>query len=769
MFFLKRAIQRRPVQQDLDFSSTRKYFWQKELTGLKKITWIAALLCIGLSALLIAQLARAQNTELSSLNSLNEAEAGQLVFETSQGGFQQAVHLNSHVDVQINGMIAKVVYKQVFKNDSRDWREAVYVFPLSENAAVNEMEIRLGERIIRAEIKEKAEARQIYEQAKSAGQVAALTEQQRPNLFTQSIANIAPGEQIEISLSFVQPVAYDSGTFSFYLPTTLTPRFMPAVPFSISEAELEEEQSFTTTSAFGWAMATTQVPDAHLISPFMVPVAPQGTEIESQVINLIEINVELQAGLVLSKITSRNHDIDLSNENGIEYVSLDAPTSMDRDFWLEWSPIPSAQPEAAVFQERIDGQDYALLMLLPPQIQTSEEHDLPREVVFIIDTSSSMNGGSIEQAKASLILGLDRLDNRDRFNVIEFNSYHRSFHPAPVQASGANLIRAKNSVYGLKATGGTNMLPALAQALTTPGTEGYLKQVIFITDGAIGNEAQLFDLIHRELADARLFTVGIGSAPNSHFMSRAAQFGRGTFEYISNQTEITARMSNLFRKLESSVLSDLHIEWPASVAGLEQFPVRMPDLYSGEPLVLSVRASELNGQVKINGTTAEAPWTRTLNLQNPLALAAQAASGPPETSIEIDNPNSADEPAKGIATIWARKKIASLMDEMTRGRTEVEVRQEILNVAIPHKLISKYTSLVAVEEVVVRPTSAPLKPGVVPNAVAAGQNLQPQTYPRTATWLPFNLLMANLSLLGLLALYRNQVLQLLMRFRSHRC
>ncbi len=724
---------KRPMQQKLDFPRPRRYQAAKHL---------ASLLIIGLLAFIVSQAAKAQTGTMASLN---EAESGQLLFQTDNGQFQQAVHLGTEVEVQIQGMIARVQYRQTFKNDSRDWREAVYVFPLAENAAVNEMEIRLGERVIRAEIKEKAEARAIYEQAKSNGQVAALTEQQRPNLFTQSVANIAPGEQIEVILNFVQAVSYDSGTFSFYLPTTITPRFMPG-PTLIEPAE---EQSYRT-SPFGWAQATTQVPDADRISPFMLP------DPEDEPVNPIQIDIQLEAGLLLSRISSRNHDIDLNKQGSVEQISLSRPTSMNRDFWLEWVPIASAQPEAAVFQEHIDGEDYALLMLLPPQIQAAEEQDLPREVVFIIDTSGSMGGSSIDQAKSSLQLALRRIDDGDLFNIIEFNTNHRALFAAPVPANQANLQLASNFVRRLRSTGGTNMLPALAQALSTPATEGYLKQVLFITDGAIGNEAELFELIHQQLDDARLFTVGIGSAPNSHFMSRAARFGRGTYEYISQQSEISGRMNNLFRKLESPILSDLQIQWPDSAgADIEFFPERIPDLYSGEPLVMSVKASELNGELTISGATAQSPWTQRLMLQSPQAA---QAGGSPETST----------PHTGVATLWARHKIAALMDGLSRGRNAAEVRTEVLQVAIPHKLISAYTSLVAVEERIVRPDNMPLRPAAIPNAVGRGQNLQPQTYPQTATWLPLHWWVANLSLLALISIYRNRFLRMVKNFRTNR-
>lgn len=715
------------------------------------IKWILTVVILGLIGLAVTQLARAQDTQEkpSDFSSLNEAESGQILFPLTNGGFQQAVHLRTKVDAEINGIVASVTYKQKFKNDSDDWREAVYVFPLAENAAVNRMEMRIGNRLIRSVIKEKNEAKKIYEQAKIEGKKAALTEQQRPNLFTQKIANIAPGEEIEITLGYLQQVRYESGKFSFYLPTTLTPRFMPGLP-QVPLTELETEKQLTS-SPFGWATPTDQVPDAHKISPFML--AGSIDDIR----NPIEINIDIRAGLELDNISSRNHQINQSRQDSQSHqyqISLrNGRESMNRDFWLEWNPITSKQPEAAVFKDRINTKEsikgsshenYALLMLLPPQIGTTGENDLPREVIYIIDTSGSMGGASIQQAKASLQLALKRLDSTDRFNLIEFNSSHTTLFSRPVFATEQNLQRASYFVNRLDAGGGTNMASALEEALLTSAAEGFLKQVIFITDGAVGNEDQLFKLIKTQLGNARLFTVGIGSAPNSHFMTRAAQFGRGTFEYISNQNEIAERMSSLFRKLESPILSNLQITLPKSLEGsIEQFPKRVRDLYAGEPMVLSIKAlngKPLDGNIIISGTVAKAGkkahWSRSLSLDS-------------------------KEQHTGISTLWAREKIAALMDEKVLGRDEQEVKEEVLSVAIPHKLISAYTSLVAVEEQISRDNPTPLKLGIVPNTVPHGQNQQPLSYPKTATWLPLNLLLGNLSLLALLGLYRRKIIRVI--------
>ena len=405
---------------------------------------------------------------------------------------------------------------------------------------------------------------------------------------------------------------------------------------------------------------------------------------------------------------------------------------MDRDFELQWHTVAGKSPDAAFFTEQIDGEDYVLLMVLPPH----QEHTgatLPREVIFIIDTSGSMGGVSIEQAKASLQLALSRLTDKDRFNVIEFNSFHQALFNRPVSADANALQQARSFVQRLNADGGTEMAPALDEALRYPAAEGYLKQVIFITDGSVGNEAALFELIHHQLGDARLFTVGIGSAPNSYFMTKAAEFGRGTFTFIDAQTEVAEKMQLLFTKLESPVMSDIEITWPVPV---EAWPARIPDLYKGEPLLVSAKISGTwpsQGVIDVRGQQAGTTWSRKL---------------------AVANTSSDTATHSGIGVRWAEQKIAALLDEKVRGRPEAEVREAVLEVALQHQLMSPYTSFVAVEETPSRPQDQTLEQAPVPNLLPQGQQAAPLMYQRTATPLLLNWLLGSCALLVLLGLRR---------------
>lgn len=633
---------------------------------------------------------------------------GGTLFLGLPGQSQPATRVSTQAQIRVSGLIAQASVTQIFRNDGVEWTEGVYVFPLPEDAAVNRLRMRVGARVIEGEIKELAQAKAVYTAAKQAGQRASLVEQERPNLFTTSVANIGPGEEIRVEITYLQTVRYEQGEFRLRFPMTFTPRYVPGAPI--------EATADYRPSKGGWAAPTDQVPDAHRITP---PIQhPIGGPL-----NPTELTVQLKTGLQLARLESRHHPVEREDKNGGIFIEL-ATTRSDRDFELVWAPTTEQAPVAAIFGELIEGEAYAMVMLVPPH---GAAQSLPREVVFVIDTSGSMSGDSIRQARAALLLALERLGPQDRFNVIQFNSYTHQLFPAPVPATPQTLRQARGYVRSLIANGGTEMAPALGAALTgeTPG--GFLRQVVFITDGAVSNEAALFGQIQRDLGAARLFTVGIGSAPNSYFMTKAASFGRGSFTYVGSVGEVQTRMSELFARLESPVLRDLCVRWPQQA---EMYPAKLPDLYAGEPVMLVARLSKLTGAVEICGETAGQPWRRRLRLEGQHADA-------------------------GVATVWARQKIESLMDKKYAGVSEEQVRAEVLPLALRHRLVTSYTSFVAVDKTPARPAGLPLKNEALPHNLPAGA--KPNGFgvalPQTATPAPMLFASALASLLLALALH----------------
>ncbi len=648
---------------------------------------------------------------------------GTLLFK-SEAGFMSAPTLHTDVRFTVTGMLVRAHVKQRFQNPDGDWKEGVYVFPLPEDAAVDHMRMYIGERIIEGQIKEKQKARKEYQQAKQSGKKASLVEQERPNVFTTSVANIAPHETIVVEIEYQQVARYDAGRFNLRFPLVVAPRYIPG------NSNIRVE-GFAGT---GWATNTDQVPDATRISP-PVRKPEQGS------INPVNIEIDLNAGFKLDHIDSPYHDIAISNqENNYRIHLKEGDVPADRDFVLSWQPATGKMPQAAFFKENKNGDDYALLMVLPPQQAQSQV--LNREVVFVIDTSGSMGGTSIMQAKAALELALNSLKTGDRFNIIQFDSHTSQLYPASQAVLPSTLQQARRYIGTLEAQGGTEMAPALHAALMQQNAEQGVRQVIFLTDGNVGNEDALFKIIEDNLLNSRLFTIGIGSAPNSHFMSRAAKFGRGTHTHIGNIYEVQQKMTDLFQKLENPVLRDIKISWPDRVI-VESWPQRIPDLYLGEPLLVSAKAGHLAGDVKMTGRIvgqdgAGQDWQANLSLNG-------------------------GKDAESISVLWARRKIAALMERSVRGNEADHIREEIIETALAHHLVSKYTSLIAVDTTPARKLAEILKRRALSTNLPAGWEYKKVfgTMPKTATPAGLYLLLGGFLLIISLfrSLFRNVYLK----------
>ena len=376
-------------------------------------------------------------------------------------------------------------------------------------------------------------------------------------------------------------------------------------------------------------------------------------------------------------------------------LAAEGPVPADRDFELTWSSAASAAPSVGLFRERVGNDDYLLAFVTPPTTEQSQEQRA-REAIFVIDNSGSMGGTSIVQAKASLIYALDRLKSSDRFNVIRFDNTHDVLFSDSVPASADNIARAKAFVTALDARGGTEMVPAMRAALTDtrPADANSLRQVVFLTDGAIGNEQQLFETLAGLRGRSRVFMVGIGSAPNSFLMTRAAEIGRGTFTHIGSAEQVEERMRALFDKLESPAVTNLSVTFSNAQADIT--PDLVPDLYRGEPLVLAAKVSALDGTMEIKGRIGDQPWTITL----PIARAAEGV---------------------GLSKLWARRKIADAeVSKTLRKATPEETDKRILALGLDHQLVTRLTSLVAVDKTPSRPDGAKLVRADLPLNLPAG-------------------------------------------------
>lgn len=628
---------------------------------------------------------------------------GALYLKAADGSRTATPLVFTDVAMSVTGMIARVKVTQRFVNPTDQWREGVYVFPLPEKAAVDHLHMKVGEREIEGQVKERGEAKRAYDAARDSGRKATLVEEERPNLFTTSVANIGPRDEIAVSIEYQETLRYDAGTFRLRFPLAITPRYIPG------------EQVASLAGGAGWSAPTQAVLDADRITPQVVPRS-------DGLVLPVRIAIDLDAGFPLANLASAYHPMSIEAKGGHRYrlTLAEGPVPASRDFELAFTPDTEAGPRTALFTETQGGKTYALLMALPPAAASAATPPAPREVTYIVDTSGSMEGVSMAQARDALVLALDRLRPGDRFNVIEFNSITRSLFAAPVDVDAATLERARQFVTGLRARGGTEMLPALEIALAGPRTAAMLRQVVFLTDGAVGNEDAILKLVAERIGDRRLFTVGIGPAPNLFFMTKAAQFGRGTYTAIGDVREVKEKMIALFRKLESPALTDIDVAWPA---GADVWPRIVPDLYAGEPVIVSAQfnAAALTGNVAVSGRRDGSPWGMLL-------------------------PAGETAPASGLGVLWARAKIDALMDAGRRGAPEAEIRAAVLDVALTHHLVSKYTSLVAVDVTPVRAAGDELVRSAVPGNLPDGLTGF-DALPQTATPAPRLMLAGALALL----------------------
>ncbi|MGH1588337.1 marine proteobacterial sortase target protein [Methylobacterium phyllosphaerae] len=593
----------------------------------------------------------------------------------------EAVQLATDISVDVSGPTARATVTQAFRNVTADWVEGTYVYPLPEDAAVDGMKLVVGDRVIVADIRERAAAKRAYETAKAAGQSAALTAQERPNVFTNAVANIGPGETVVVQITYQQTIPVSGETRTLRLPLVVAPRYNPA-PASVDAVSLD-----------GVAEAARDpVPDRARISP---PVLDPAL---SPPTNPVAVTVRLQAGFAVGAVQSATHAIRVT-ETGSEARTVtlaEGVVPADRDLELTWAPIPSRVPGLGLFRETVAGRTYLLATVNPPAIEADAAARPARDVTFVIDNSGSMSGASMRQAKAGLLAGLGRLTTRDRFNVIRFDDTWDALHPEPVPATPAALAEAEAFVAALEARGGTEMLAPLKAALADPHPEdGRVRQVVFLTDGAVGDEERIFAAIHAGLGRTRLFMVGIGSAPNGHLMRHAAEIGRGSFTEIRDLAQVGERTRALYEKLESPAVTDLTATF--SVPGVTVTPGALPDLYRGDPLVFAALlpgASE--GTVTVSGRVGGRTWTRTLPL-------TEAGAG------------------DGISKVWARSRIGETETARITGRLGADAADAtILVLALEHGLTTRLTSLVAVDATPRRAPGTPLVAADLPLNLPAG-------------------------------------------------
>ncbi len=607
----------------------------------------------------------------------NEPGGGQLTVKMSGREFAVPAQ-ETAVTLDVAGPLIKAVVRQEFINPTAEVIEAVYVFPLPDQASVYAMELLVGERRIVSVVQEKSQARRTYEAAKQSGRRAALVESQRPNLFTTEVANIGPGEKVTVRLEYLDQATYDDGWFALVVPLTFTPRYHPDVCGGSSESA---------------PLPSADARAARLLSPQFKgehdPDFPQAS-----------IDVSLNPGLALSDLLSPSHDLSVQR-NGVLWLAGPPSRTVraDRDFILRWRPVDEPLARPALFvEDRPEGR-YALLMIVPGSDAVGQMPRPDTETLFVVDVSGSMDGPSLAQAQAALTAALGELAAGDRFNILAFNNRSWFWRTDFQNISPASLGAARHWVNNLRADGGTEMHPALLQGQTAflgsvPGERA--RRIILLTDAAVGNEDQILRETVARLGDIRLHVVGIGMAPNRYLVRRLAGQGGGLSLFVSGHGGDTTRLASFLARISRPQLVDPRLEWQGNPT-VEGYPARLGAPFSGELTLWS-------GRFPV-GTDLEG------------FLRAQWAGQDYSVSLTEDK----HPAASGVAIRWANLKVDDLLAEYDGGGDREALRAQIIKTGLDFGLVTRFTSRVAVEELVT--TQGPEATHRIANGLPAGSTL----------------------------------------------
>ena len=623
---------------------------QRDLLPKSLLVLIAGILAIPIVLALYPQ----------AIASAQSGGTGALTVIDAAGNAKSACPLkHTEVKAEISGFISRVVVNQYFDNPFKEKIEAVYTFPLPHNAAVDDMTMTIGERIVRGKIMPREDAQAIYEAAKSGGQTASLLDQERPNIFTQSVANILPGQPIKITISYVETLTYANGSYEFVFPMVVGPRYVPL-------------SSAGSRQGNGFASDTDRVPDASRISPRAT--MRSGHD--------ISLEVKLDAGLIIDNLDSKTHPVRIQRPDlhSARLQLAEQNTIPNRDFVLRYD-VASRDIQDALLTHRSDKGGFFTLMLQPPERITAEDVT-PKELVFVLDTSGSMNGFPIEKAKETMRLALDNLYPSDTFNLITFAGDTHILFPKPVPATRANMRTAQTFLQRLSGSGGTEMMTAIKAALAPSEDQSHVRIVCFMTDGYVGNDLEIIAEVQKH-QNARVFSFGIGSSVNRLLLDKMAEAGRGEVEYVGLDDDGSAAARRFHERIRNPLLTDISIDW-SGLPVADVYPQRIPDLFGAKPLVLTGRyTSATRGTIRLKGKMAGNDFVREIPVSFPETMASHDV----------------------LASLWARNRIDNLMAQDFAGaqvdKIRSELKETITQLGIEYRLMTQFTSFVAVEEMVV--------------------------------------------------------------------
>ncbi len=589
--------------------------------------------------------------------------------------------LETKAKVNIAGMTAEVELTQVYKNDGKKTIEAVYVFPLGTRSAIHAMRMKIADRVIDAEIEETMKAQKIYEQAKADGKVASLLEQKRPNVFQMKVANIMPGDVVEVIVRYTEILVPEAGVYEFVYPTVVGPRYTG----ESSASDLKGKDN--------WA-----------VSPYLHEgeVAPYK----------FDINVHVKTGLPLAKVWVTSHKVDVSRSGRDEAAVTLSPREVNggnRDFILKYTLQGNAIQTGLLLYPGED-ENFFLLMLEPPE-KVNIRMVPAREYVFILDVSGSMSGFPLDVSKALVTKIIQNLRHKDYFNILFFAGGSDVLSDRPLPATEENKKRALEMVMAQSGGGGTEILDAFKRALAMPKKKGLSRIIVTATDGYVSVEKQVFDMISENLGDANFFAFGIGTGVNRYIIEGIARVGMGEPFIATTEEEATQVASKFTSYIENPLLTDIDVQF----VGFDAYdvePLALPDLFAQRPLILYGKYRKAAGRIKISGRTPAGDYRREIDV----------------AALLESKENSA------LKYLWARERIARLADY---GRIGIDVKDEVTKLGLKYHLMTEYTSFVAVDKIV-RKTGEietvkqplPLPQGVSDYAVGGVASARPSTMPQ---------------------------------------
>lgn len=554
---------------------------------------------------------------------------------------------STNVNAEIEGFGARVTIVQTFTNPTNAPIEAVYTFPMTADAAVDRMRMKIGDRIIDGIIKPREEARAIYDAAKSQGKAAALLDQERPNIFTQSVANILPNAQVQIEISYVQLVKYEDGQFEFSFPMVVGPRFLGNAP-----------------------------DPGKIAPPTLAPGVRSGAN--------IALHINLNAGAPVTGIKSVLHEISVTPRNSSQaIIELKRKDEIpNKDFILRYRVATNSVQSAFLSQFDSTKGGFFSLVLLPPKAPTQQQI-APKEVIFVMDQSGSQNGFPIEKSKELTLKLIKTLNPGDTFNVMGFANGVNLLWQEPHGVSEAAVDEASAFVRGLSANGGTQLRAAVEAALTPAPDPKRIRLVVFNTDGFVGDEPAILQSIRKYRGNTRMFTFGIGNGVNRYLIDSMSEEGRGDSETVTLAEKADEAVQRFIDRTQNPILTNVSV----SVDGLpvsDVLPAALPDVFSEKPIVVYGRyATPGKGTVTIRGTMAGKPWSQTLNVTFP---GAAHNNGP-------------------ISTLWARRQVDHIERHymmLERGQdSQAQSKTAITDLAMEFGIMTQYTSFVAVEQRVI--------------------------------------------------------------------